>query len=205
MTESWRERNKEHVREYDRKYREENHEAKITRMANWRNANREKITEYNKKKYWENPEKRRSDALKAYWANIDESRERARNYASITKNKIRSRLKERERVSRDPEYYKKRYRRYQEAMKEHAARRRIHKYKSSANLTEDQIQQMRDIYWHARDLSAVTGEPYEVDHIIPIRGANVCGLHVPWNLQILPRDLNRAKRNQYNVEDAIAT
>ena len=66
------------------------------------------------------------------------------------------------------------------------------------NLTEEQIQQMRDIYWLARDLTAINGEQYEVDHIIPLKGKDICGLHVPWNLQVLPMDLNRSKNNKYN-------
>jgi 5-methylcytosine-specific restriction endonuclease McrA len=70
------------------------------------------------------------------------------------------------------------------------AKRRAMLRNQTPELTPEEQKRIEDIYWLARDLSAVTGEPYEVDHIHPIVKG---GLHHLDNLQILPMDLNRSK------------
>lgn len=41
---------------------------------------------------------------------------------------------------------------------------------------------------------------FEVDHVIPLTNDIVNGLHVPWNLQVLPISVNRSKKNKFNQQ-----
>lgn len=75
-------------------------------------------------------------------------------------------------------------------------RRGKEKHATPSWLTEEQVLEIEYKYWLAKDLRCISGEFYEVDHIIPLVNKQVSGLHVPWNLQILPADLNRAKANK---------
>lgn len=138
----------------------------------WKLNNPEMVKQAHKRDYDKNREERIATAIKC-WANRDpEDRAAYRRYRRSTNPNIRTQERQSyfERSKRSP------------------------KWLSSLHRKE-----IEDTYLLRDEVKLLTGDDYHVDHIIPLRGKNVCGLHVPWNLQVLPADINMSKSNHYGA------
>lgn len=71
-------------------------------------------------------------------------------------------------------------------------------------LSEEDLNKIGNIYEVCAKVSVTTGKPHDVDHVVPLKGENICGLHVPWNLAIVPASLNRSKGNAFPCDFPIS-
>lgn len=83
---------------------------------------------------------------------------------------------------------------------EHKARRRAQRIKACPKWVD--YKKILEIYREAKRRSKAEGITYHVDHIVPLRNKNVCGLHVPWNLRIITAEENILKGNKL-IDDLI--
>ena len=101
-----------------------------------------------------------------------------------------------------PEDQKRRYRKKYDAENKEQRnlrsllRKRRHRSATPPWLTAEHRERIRQVYLQARHMTELTGEKYVVDHQVPLRGKSVCGLHVPWNLEIMTHSANCKKHNK---------
>lgn len=72
-------------------------------------------------------------------------------------------------------------------------------YRTPAWVSDDEKWMIEEAYSLASLRSKLTGIDWHVDHVIPLKGKFVSGLHTPYNLQVIPALLNLRKGNRYAV------
>ena len=69
-------------------------------------------------------------------------------------------------------------------------------------LSDEDFWVIEQAYELASLRTKTTGFQWHVDHVIPLRGKQVSGLHVPTNLQVIPWLENQRKTNKFEVNYA---
>ena len=164
-------------RKCDRKRYAADPQGEIARKQAHYAKNADAIRQKRREKYAENPDKERLVA-----------RERSAEWRAANPDKVKAQQSLKS-------AYKKANRHKGAALL--AKRRAAKKQRTPSWLTEDHLWMIEEVYEIAEVRSKVTGISWHVDHICPLQGKNVSGLHVPWNLQVITAAENIAKGNRF--------
>jgi len=142
------------------------------RVKAWRLTNPEKVKEQNRRYAKKHPEK--------IVAKVTKWRDKDPEHAAVIAKK--SRIKHKSRVTANKMNY-----------------RATKINRTPIWLTEFDLLKIKCIYSIAAMLTRENKEPWHVDHIIPLKGKLVSGLHVPNNLHPMRGTENICKNNKYEV------
>lgn len=143
-----------------------------------------------------NKQKKREEYLRKLETNPNYNAELyARNREkSLTNSKERYKQNRKERIAKAIEWARNNRGKANANIKAYKMRK---KQACPTWLTEDDMFLISEAYELAALRTQMFGFSWHVDHIIPLRGKSVSGLHVPWNLQVIPGTENMKKSNRY--------
>ncbi len=185
----WDAQNKKRIAGYNKKWAQKDPEnyRELVRRANARQRakNPAKVRAAYQAWYRANPEK----AVAATQRWLEQNPGWAAHYREENREQLKR--KNRQWQLANPARVREKARRYQ------ASRRGA----TPTWLSAIQLAQIQEFYEIAEALETQTGVRHHVDHIHALNGENFCGLHVPWNLQVLRYDENIRKSNNLYVSD----
>ena len=180
---------------HNRQYYAENRDKELERKRQWREENREYARQY----YAENRDKAREHFRQYYAENREKKLEYFRQYRAENREKE---------LERHRQYREENREKVRERIRQHYAENRgMYRANVTKRLAaklertlahEEELTQfvMEEAAQQANDMEEVFGTPFHVDHMIPMQGRKVSGLHVWYNLQVIPAHLNISKGNR---------
>ena len=192
----YRLRNRDKIIKRQSKNYYENDGAKQRRI--WRSKNLLKDRKTNRQWQLNNP-KKVTGYNKKNWQRIlndpilhEKIKQQTKLKMSTPKAKLRQRKSFRKHFKANRSYYKNKSKRHYYANKAYyyfkSTKRRAFKLKAVPQWANLEI--IKEIYKKCK-------KGYHVDHIIPLQGKNVCGLHIPSNLRIVKATINLSKGNNF--------
>lgn len=136
----------------------------------YRLKNREKLIAYKKSWVEKNSEKVSEDGKKRYEAKKEQIKAYVSSYKKLKPEKANANK---------------------------AKRKAAKSLRTPKWLTDIDFERINNEYKLASLLTKITGEPYHVDHVIPLQGKTVSGLHVPSNLKAIKGSENCSKQNRF--------
>jgi hypothetical protein len=182
---AWKAENKERLAETNKRWKLENKEYYAAQQKAYSDNRRDLNSAYAKQWYLENKDRKLHLGRLWYLDNKEYKDAQNRQWRKENPEKVRQLTKLYRMVNVDK-------------FKVYSAKYRAKKLQATPFWLNDvQIEDVLDFYTAARMFQLYTGNEYHVDHIVPLQGETVCGLHVPWNLQLLPWNENISKGNRY--------
>lgn len=145
----------------------------------------------------EDPQVRKQRQRLYYQNNKHACDERKKEWRS--KNPAKPKVFTEEQLERKRESGRRHYERNKSTYLVNWARRRAAKIQRTIRLSEEHLAQIDQMYADAKRLTAETGISHHVDHIAPLQGEMVSGLHAPWNMRVVPANENLSKGTRVNV------
>ena len=198
----YRIKNNEQLKKREAVYRADNKEKLKQQHKDFRGRNIEKLRENGRTFYKENRDSERKRQAQRRVDNKEkmlkaEAEYRKNNKEKIKETRLRSDVKNIVSIRASKSKWKKLNLDAVNAC--HAKRRGVKLNATPKWLTKDDYLEIKKCYTLAQLLQKETGIKYHVDHIIPLQGELVNGLHVPWNLQVITATENYKKSNKVMI------
>ena len=177
----------EAAKKYAYEYWRANKESESQRIREWRIANKDRIKAQSKAYSEANKEKIAEQKRAYYAANKDRLNAKSSEYNRENRDVLRQ--KRVEWAAKTPGRLAAYIRKYQASKLQ----------RTPVWLSDDDKWLIEQAYELAALRTKMFGFSWHVDHIIPLQGKTVSGLHVPTNLQVIPGVENFRKNNRFEV------